>query len=183
MLACQRLILKTCRLYNVFGSGATHAIYAQFMEQSALANRGRKVGLLRGAGTRFATWFYAMMRLLRMRNALLATIHQAKFRSLTLNDRARHAIMDIEDPVFWKAQYAILRAVFPSIRVLRYCDSNTPAMDKLYSLSHRTSVAIGLSLTSLNDTTLFGPLSPSDGLGLEENEVYGVTTGLAEADT
>ena len=27
------LILKTCRLYNVFGSGAHHAIYAQFMAQ------------------------------------------------------------------------------------------------------------------------------------------------------
>ncbi len=41
-----------CRLYNVFGSGASHAIYAQFMAQSALANRGRKVCLIRGAGTR-----------------------------------------------------------------------------------------------------------------------------------
>ena len=50
-------------MYNVFGSGANHAIYAQFMAQSALANRGRKVGLLRGAGTRMALWFYAMMRL------------------------------------------------------------------------------------------------------------------------
>jgi len=35
----------------VFGSGANHAIYAQFMAQSSLSNRGKKVGLLRGAGT------------------------------------------------------------------------------------------------------------------------------------
>ena len=32
-------------------SGANHAIYAQFMAQSSMANKGRKVGLLRGAGT------------------------------------------------------------------------------------------------------------------------------------
>ena len=57
------LILKTCRMYNVFGSGANHGIYAQFMAQSALSNSGRAVGLLRGAGTRMALWFYAMIRL------------------------------------------------------------------------------------------------------------------------
>jgi hypothetical protein len=38
-LSPQILILKTCRMYNVFGSGANHAIYAQFLAQSAMANR------------------------------------------------------------------------------------------------------------------------------------------------
>ena len=121
----QRLLLKTCRLYNVFGSGANHGIYAQFMAQSANANSGRTVGLLRGAGTRFASWFYAMIRLVRMKNPLLATIHQEKFRELDLNERARQAILDIQDRVFWRALYAILRATFPAIRVLRYCDSTS----------------------------------------------------------
>jgi hypothetical protein len=54
---CPVLILKMCRMYNVFGSGASHAIYAQFMAQSALANRGQKVCLIRGAGTRMAYGF------------------------------------------------------------------------------------------------------------------------------
>ena len=144
------------------------------MAQSAVANSGRNVGLLRGAGTRFASWFYAMIRLVRMRNPLLATIHQEKFRELDLNERARQAILDIQDQVFWRALYAILQATFPAICVLRYCDSNTPAMDKVFSLSHRTTLAISQSLTELNDRELFGPLSDSDGLGLEENEVYGV---------
>ena len=58
-------------MYNVFGSGANHAIYAQFMAQSSMANKGRKVGLLHGAGTRMALWFYAMMRVLRLRQALM----------------------------------------------------------------------------------------------------------------
>ena len=47
----QLLILKTCRIYNVFESGANHGIYAQFMGQSSLANGGKKVGLFHGAGT------------------------------------------------------------------------------------------------------------------------------------
>ena len=63
-------------MYNVFGSGANHGIYAQLMAQSALSNSGRAVGLLRGAGTRMALWFYAMIRLLRVRKALTtATIN------------------------------------------------------------------------------------------------------------
>jgi hypothetical protein len=36
-----------------------HGIYAQFMAQSALANGGRRVGLLHGASTGMALWFYA----------------------------------------------------------------------------------------------------------------------------
>jgi len=63
----------------VFGSGASHAIYAQFMAQSALANRGRKVCLIRGAGTQMALWFYAMMHLIRLQQPLKATIHEQNF--------------------------------------------------------------------------------------------------------
>ena len=143
------------------------------MAQSALANKGKHVGLLRGAGTRFATWFYAMIRLLRMRNPLLATIHQEKFRGLELKESARLAVLDIQDTVFWKALYTLLRATYPAIRVLRYCDSNTPAMDKLYCLSSRTSMGIRRSEESFNDTTLFSPLVAGDGLRNKENEVYG----------
>ena len=40
------------RAHNVFGSGASHAIYVQFMAQSALTNRGWKVFLIQGAGNR-----------------------------------------------------------------------------------------------------------------------------------
>ena len=58
------------------------------MEQSALANNGTKLGLLRGAGTRMVLWFYAMFRSHRMRAVLLATIHAAKFSELNLTDYA-----------------------------------------------------------------------------------------------
>ena len=89
------LVLKSCRLYNTFGSGAIHGVYAQFTAQSAIFNKGKKIGLLRGASTRFATWFYAMMRILRLKDALLSTVHQASFKELAKTDVTRAAVLDI----------------------------------------------------------------------------------------
>jgi hypothetical protein len=122
----------------VFGSRASHAIYAQFVAQSALANIGRKVCLIRGAGTCVALWFYAMICLIPLQQPLKATIHQQKFLDLALTNSAKGAVHDIKDNNFWKCMYILLRAVFPALRALQYCDSNTPCMDKLYYLSHRT---------------------------------------------
>ena len=96
-------MLKACRLYNVFGSSAIHGIYAQFLAQAAIHNNGKKIGLLRGAGTRFSTWFYAMMRVLHHKDTLKSTIHTLKFRDLVKNDKIRGAVMDIENEVFFKA--------------------------------------------------------------------------------
>ncbi len=53
----QSLVLKACRLYNVFGSDANHGIHAQFMIQASAINNGKGIGLFRGAKTRFVTWF------------------------------------------------------------------------------------------------------------------------------
>ncbi len=35
---------------------------------------------------------------------------------------------------FWKEIYCVINAVFPAVKELRYCDSNIPAMDKIYFL-------------------------------------------------
>ncbi len=101
--SCQQLALKAYRLYNIFGSGANHAIHAQFMAQASIFNDGRKIGLLRGAGTGFTTWFYAMDRLLRLKRALKVTIHGAAFEAVANNARVVLAVEDIEDEVFWKS--------------------------------------------------------------------------------
>ena len=162
-------------MYNVFGSGSTHGPYAQFMDQSAIHNNGKRIGLLRGCGTRFASYFYSWVRLLRVKDALTATIHQLKFRELDLNEQAKLAVKDIEDKTFWKAIYTILCAVFPALHALRFCDSNTPAMDKIYHLCFRTTNAIELSIDLLNDESLFGHIAEHESVGLdrEEEEVYG----------
>jgi hypothetical protein len=101
-------VLKACRLYNTFFSGSIHGIYAQFMAQAAIHNKGRKIGLLRGATTRFATWFYAMIRILRMKDVLLSTVHSAAFKDITKTDVICGTIMEINDPKFFKALYILL---------------------------------------------------------------------------
>ena len=143
------------------------------MAQSALANGGRRVGLLRDASTRMTSWFYAMMRILRHRNVLLATIHTTKFRDLSKNDRVRGAVFDIEDPLFFKSLFVLLRAVFPAIHALRYSDSNTPMMDKICFLSKRTVLALTNSIDALNNPDLFGKFVDHDELGDEMAEVWG----------
>ena len=59
--------------------------------------------------------------------------------------------------MYWKVIYVVLWAVYPALFCLRYCDSNTPAMDKVYLLLHRTCLAIKRSAQSLEDDNLFTP--------------------------
>ncbi len=98
----QRLVLKTCRLYNIFGSGANHAIHAIFMDQAAAINGNQRIGLLRGAGTRFATLFYAMHRLLRQKRALKATIHSPAFSRVALFKILKMKSSGSQFTVFWE---------------------------------------------------------------------------------
>ncbi len=87
---------------------------------------GKRIDLL--AGTRFPTWFYGLHHLL----ALLVTVHSLYFTSLAHNAKAALPVQYIESNQFWKAVHFLLRVVFPALRVLRYCDANKPAMDKIY---------------------------------------------------
>ncbi len=167
------LILKTCRFYNVFGSGANHAIHAQFIAQSALTNKGKQVGLLRGDGTRFASCFYAMMRFLCLKEPLKSTIYQQKFSDIFLNASARAAVKDSGDEKLWKCMYILLCSVYPALRALCYCDSSKPSMDKIFFLSHRTMQAIEMSKESLDDKSLFGSLKMDPNLRHEGNMVWG----------
>ena len=130
----QVLILKICRLYNVFGCVSSHGIYAIFIAQTTKASGGRAIGLLRGAGTRFATWFYAIHCALRLEGAILATVHDPHFAKLDIvntNNRVMLAVHDVKSKSFWRAVYILLRCVFSALRLLRYSDSNIPARDKL----------------------------------------------------
>jgi len=120
-----------------------------------------------------ALWFYAMMRLLRLQQPLVGTIHQQKFVDLNLNNSVRAAVHDIKDDKFWKCIYILLRAVFPALRLLCYCDKNQPAMDKIFLLSHRTTLALGKSEEFLNDKSLFGSLRSDSNLTQEGNIVLG----------
>lgn len=154
------------------------------MSQSGLTNGGPKVGLLflRGAGTQMALWFYAMIQALRLRQPLAAFIHQQKFVNLNLNESAKAAVRDIKDDKFWKCIYILLRAVFPALRLLCYCNKNKPAMDKIFFLSYRTTVALEKSEEFLNDKSRFGSLKIDGNLTKEGNTILGGAGG-ADADS
>ena len=60
----------------------------------------------------------------------------------TLNETVAMALQDIENPDFWNCLYITLCAVFPALRLLRYCDKSKPALEKIYYLSHHTTQAM-----------------------------------------
>ena len=88
---------------------------------------------------------------------------------------SRNGVQDIENPDFWKCLYIILRAVFPALCLLRYCDKSKPAMDKTYYLSHRTTQALVQSESVLNDEALFGQITSDRNLGRALEIIGGVS--------
>ena len=117
-----------------------------------------------------ATWLYAMTQVLHHKDVLLSTVHTVTFRDLPKNDHTKAAIIDSTDRRFFKALYILLRALYPA--ALRYCDKNDPAMDKIYFLAHRTSLALEWSISLLDDMDLF-QVFESDDLLDEALEVFG----------
>ena len=90
---------------------------------------------------------------------------------------------DVEDTIYWKAMFALLRAVFSALYLLRLCDKNTPVMDMIYFLVYRTSCAIEKSVDILNDEKLFSTAG-NDGQDLAEevSEVFGDEEDANEED-
>ncbi len=88
------------------------------MDQAAAINGNQRIGLLRGGGTRFATWFYSMHQLLRQKRALKATIHSQAFSSDSHNSGVALSIQDIKDEMFCKAINCLLRVVFIALKAL-----------------------------------------------------------------
>ena len=82
--------------------------------------------------------------------------------------------MDIENEVFFKALYILLRAVFPANCALHFTDSNEPMMDKIQFFSQRTETALEKSIAFQNDTEVFGAYAKGDDtLADEIGEVWG----------
>jgi hypothetical protein len=114
-----------------------------------------------------ALWFYVMVRLLPLQQPLAATIHQQKFIDLNLNNCVRAAVHDIKDDKFWKCMYVLLSALFPALRLLHYCNKSKPAMDKIFFLSHRTTLTLEKLEEFLNNRNLFGSLGSDSNLQLD----------------
>ncbi len=64
-------------------------------------------------------------------------------------------VNDIEDDVFQKAIYCLFCDVFPALKVLRYCDSNISARDKIIFLVKWVDYALLDSQLLLDDQDLY----------------------------
>ena len=185
----QRMILRECRLYNVYGSGASHGIYALFQAHAALHNDGKYFGLLRGCSTRMASWFLAMQRSLRQRSALTSLVHDPKYAVLDIvksEEKVRLATIDVKSDQHWKAKYKLVKIVEPALVALRCADSNKASMDKIYFLTDQMSKNLVRFEDELNDEELFPPLEDGDAgldcVEMEEDMVFGQTGDGREGD-
>ncbi len=81
-------------------------------------------------------------------------------------------VLAIEDI---KGIFCFLRAVFPALKALRYCNPNVPALDKIYFLLKWADAAIDNSSSILNDEEMFGCPDNCMITGSEEelDEVFG----------
>ncbi len=73
--------------------------------------------------------FIAMLRVLRLREPLVATVSSAEFRGLRAFENIAGLILN---PHFWTYWSFMVRAMYPFMRILRLADRKIPGMDKLY---------------------------------------------------
>ncbi len=126
-------------------------------------------------GTRLTTWFYAIHCMLCLKRALKVIVYRVSFVSLVKHARVVPTVEYIEDDMFWRAIFCLLRAVFAALKTLRFCDSNQPMMDKILFFVNCSDCAQQISAFMLDDETLFGrpDLCNLTGYDEELDEVFG----------
>ena len=152
------------------------------MAYLAKANPGRKLGLLRSAGTHLVLYFYAVLWVLWLKSVLIAVIHGHAIAKLKLNKRANAAVKDIKNPKFFCTLYAVACTTHPNLRLLCCCDKSTPVMNVLYRMTLRANAASEKVRDKLAKEQLFGMGNDGD-LAMDEEEVFGVQATDAAAQT
>jgi hypothetical protein len=115
------------RLHKNFGA-VRHSPLAMFKKYSRQHNHGVHLGFIKPSECRMAGEHIAILRLLRLKNALLATIYSKEFKDLRVFDSVCQVLMN---PDFWKWTFVICRALYAPMQVLRLADQKSAAMDKL----------------------------------------------------
>ena len=100
-----------------------------FKKYTRMHNYGVHLGFVKPSECRMAGKHIAILRLLRLKNALLSTINSKEFIELRAFQSVCQVLMN---PDFWKWTFVMCRALYAPMRVLRLADQQTPAMDKLH---------------------------------------------------
>ena len=161
-------------MYNVWSSGAHHAPHAMFTKLS-MQIHGRKIGLLRGAGTRMASFLYAMVRALRLKSCLEATVESPAHIQLDKTRRMINACIDVKNHKVWNAFYVLCGVSHGPMLTLRYSDAGEAAMDKVYYWSCKTCNYIKENEDEINAVELFsgeGAIEEDGGFNEELNMFF-----------
>lgn len=115
------------QLRNIFGS-TRHGPRSLFKKTSKAHNNGRDVNLLRPADTRMATEHLQFMRVLRLKDPLMAASRDPVF-----IDYGRFEFVGniIGYPSFWTLLFAMVQALHPVYRLLRLADLKCGGMDRV----------------------------------------------------
>jgi hypothetical protein len=75
-----RIFMKICKIiYKHFGSGSMHGPYSIFMKYAKMHNGNKRIGLIRAADTRMGGHCIALLRMLRLKKALINTVNAADY--------------------------------------------------------------------------------------------------------
>ena len=83
-----------------------------------------------------------MVRLLRLKNSLVATVMHPNHVQLEKTPRMHRACIDVKNQEVWNAFYVLCALCHGPLLVLRYSDAGEPAMDKVFYWIHRTCIYI-----------------------------------------
>jgi hypothetical protein len=100
-----------------------------FKKYTRVHNNGVHLGFIKPSECRMAGKHIAILRLLRLKNALLSTINSKEFIELCAFGSVCQVL---SNPDFWKWTFVMCRALYAPMRVLRLADQKVPAMDKLH---------------------------------------------------
>ena len=100
---------------------------------------GKYVGLIRAADTRMAGYFIALTHMLRVKDALMSTIHSVEFKEhMQLKGNKKNkkklewAVSFLENRSMWKLLFLLTKAIYPVLRILRLSDRSEAGMHMLY---------------------------------------------------
>ena len=130
--------VKRCR--NIFGS-TRHGPHAIFKKYSKEFNNGIYIGFIKVSECRMAGELIALLRMLRLKDALRATIRSSEY----LQNHARlfrRENIFLESDEFWKYIFTLCRSLYSPMRILRLADKKEAAMDKLYYFVHQTDATL-----------------------------------------
>ena len=124
----QLLVKLHKKFRNLFGS-VRHGPHALFHKHSKQMNNGMYLGFVKPADTRMVGKLIALLCFLRLREALVATTISQEFCKMKVPWTPFCAILQMDS--LWRAIFALCRAMYAMLRLLRMTDMKIAAMGKV----------------------------------------------------